>query len=100
MVPGAHGNENPNSNYMNGRGFWLFYVLVLGGVHLILLSVPIQVKSEERVVPCWSFVFKDSVRLRLFVLPQAFSVAWVWTLTAVGHNAISFWFLHWVSGRI
>jgi len=47
MVPGGHGNENPNSNYMNGRGFWLFYVLVLGGVHLILLSVPIEVIIDK-----------------------------------------------------
>lgn len=68
MMPGGHGNENPNSNYMNGRGFWVFYLLVLGGVHVILLSVPIK----------------------------AFDVGWVWTVTNVGHNAVSFWFLHWV----
>lgn len=69
MIPGGHGNENPNCSYMNGRGFWLFYLLVLGGVHIILLSVPIP----------------------------TFTVAWVWTITSVGHNAIQFWFLHWVS---
>jgi hypothetical protein len=28
MMAGGHGHENPNANYMNGRGFWLFYVLV------------------------------------------------------------------------
>ncbi|XP_059079381.1 ORM1-like protein 2 [Tigriopus californicus] len=71
MMPGGHGNENPNTNYMNGRGFWIFYLLVLGGVHIILLSVPVSL----------------------------FSVAWVWTLTHVGHNAIQFWFLHWMKSH-
>jgi hypothetical protein len=47
----------------------VFYLLVLLGVHIILLSIP------------WDM----------------FSVAWVWTITNVGHNAISFSFLHWVS---
>ena len=68
MMPGGHGNENPNANYMNGRGFWVFYVLVVAAAHLILLSVPIN----------------------------EFSVPWVWTTTNVGHNAVSFWVLHWV----
>ena len=68
MMPGGHGNENPNANYMNGRGFWVFYVLVVAAAHLILLSVPIN----------------------------GFSVPWVWTTTNVGHNAVSFWVLHWV----
>lgn len=69
MMPGGHGNENPNANYMNGRGFWLFYVLVITGVHLILLSVPFL------------------------------SVPWVWTITSVGHNVIQFWFLHWMKSH-
>ena len=68
MMPGGHGNENPNSNYMNGRGFWIFYVLVILVGHLLLLSVPIT----------------------------AFTVAWVWTTTTVAHNLISFYVLHWV----
>ena len=68
MMAGGHGHENPNANYMNGRGFWLFYILVLTGAHLILLSVPIDV----------------------------FTVPWVWTFTNVGHNAISFWIFHWI----
>jgi len=68
MMAGGHGHENPNANYMNGRGFWLFYVLVLMGAHLILLSVPIDL----------------------------FTVPWVWTFTNVGHNAVSFWVFHWI----
>ena len=72
MMPGGHGNENPNANYMNGRGFWVFYVLVVAAAHLILLSVPIN----------------------------EFSVPWVWTTTNVGHNAVSFWVLHWVRDAV
>ena len=68
MMAGGHGHENPNANYMNGRGFWLFYILILAGAHLILLSIPIDM----------------------------FSVPWVWTFTNVGHNAISFWVFHWI----
>ena len=68
MMAGGHGHENPNSSYMNQRGFWLFYILILAGAHLILLSVPID----------------------------SFSVPWVWTVTNVGHNAISFWVFHWI----
>jgi len=71
MMPGGHGNENPNANYMNGRGFWVFYVLVVAAAHLILLSVPIN----------------------------EFSVPWVWTTTNVGHNAVSFYVLHWMKSH-
>jgi hypothetical protein len=68
MMAGGHGHENPNANYMNGRGFWLFYILILAGAHLILLSIPIDM----------------------------FSVPWVWTFTNVGHNAITFCVFHWI----
>ena len=33
--------ENPNANYMNGRGFWAFYVLLIVHFHLTLLTLPI-----------------------------------------------------------
>ena len=52
---------------MNGRGFWSFYILCIAMFHLIMLSVPID----------------------------AFSVKWVWTVTNLAHNVISFGFLHW-----
>ena len=68
MMVGGNGHENPNANYMNGRGFWLFYILILVCGHLILLSVPIDL----------------------------FTVPWVWTFTNMGHNAISFWVFHWI----
>ena len=68
MLAGGHGNEKPNANYMNGRGFWSFYILCITMFHLIMLCIPID----------------------------AFSVEWVWTVTNLAHNAISFWFLHWI----
>lgn len=33
--------ENPNANYMNGRGFWAFYVLLIVHFHLTLLTLPV-----------------------------------------------------------
>ena len=33
--------ENPNASYMNGRGFWAFYVLLIVHFHLTLLTLPI-----------------------------------------------------------
>lgn len=39
MMAGGHGHENPNANYMNGRGFWLFYILVLAGAHVVLVNI-------------------------------------------------------------
>eukprot|EP00096_Caligus_rogercresseyi_P005173 TRINITY_DN20167_c0_g1_i1.p1 TRINITY_DN20167_c0_g1~~TRINITY_DN20167_c0_g1_i1.p1 ORF type:complete len:155 (-),score=20.22 TRINITY_DN20167_c0_g1_i1:164-628(-) len=71
MTPGGHGNENPNVNYMNGRGFWCFYIFLIGIVHLILLSIPLDF----------------------------FTIPWVWTSTNLLHNAISFWFLHWTKSH-
>ncbi|CAB4066794.1 unnamed protein product [Lepeophtheirus salmonis] len=70
-MPGGHGNENPNVNYMNGRGFWCFYVSLIGIVHLILLSIPLD----------------------------SFTVPWVWTFTNILHNGISFCFLHWTKSH-
>lgn len=67
MTAGGHLHENPNANYMNGRGFWLYYVLLIVLFHIILLSVPLDF----------------------------FTIPWVWTVTNLAHNAVSFWFLHW-----
>lgn len=68
MLAGGHGNEKPNADYMNGRGFWLYYVALITVFHLAMLSVPID----------------------------AFTVPWVWTVTSVAHNGISFVVLHWL----
>eukprot|EP00093_Oithona_nana_P012342 12342.XXX_882094_881550_1 [CDS] Oithona nana genome sequencing. len=59
--------ENPNANYMNGRGFWAFYVLLIVHFHLTLLTLPII----------------------------TFTVPWCWTATNVVHNLITFFVFHW-----
>ncbi|KAH0626873.1 hypothetical protein JD844_002148 [Phrynosoma platyrhinos] len=52
----AHSEVNPNTRVMNSRGIWLSYVLGIGLLHVILLSIPF------------------------------FSVPVVWTLTNIIHN--------------
>ena len=43
MMGGGHDYvENPNAYYMSGRGFWLFYILLITHFHLTLLAVPIS----------------------------------------------------------
>lgn len=54
----AHSEVNPNTRVMNSRGMWLSYVLGIGLLHIILLSIP-------------------------FV-----SVPVVWTLTNLIHNMV------------
>jgi len=46
MMAGGHGHENPNANYMNGRGFWLFYILVLAGAHVVLVSQKSEIYAD------------------------------------------------------
>lgn len=49
---------NPNATYFNSKGMWITYVLVVGFIHYIILSLP------------W------------------LSVAWAWTGTNIIHNAV------------
>ncbi|KAG7255201.1 hypothetical protein CRUP_019477 [Coryphaenoides rupestris] len=37
----AHSEVNPNTRVMNSRGMWLSYLLGIGLLHLILLSIPV-----------------------------------------------------------
>lgn len=55
----AHSEVNPNTRVMNSRGMWLSYILGIGLLHVVLLSIP-------------------------FV-----SVPVVWTLTNLIHNLVS-----------
>lgn len=55
----AHSEVNPNTRVMNSRGMWLSYILGIGLLHIVLLSIP-------------------------FV-----SVPVVWTLTNLLHNLVS-----------
>ncbi|KAL4617984.1 hypothetical protein GN956_G20864 [Arapaima gigas] len=64
----AHSEVNPNTRVMNSRGMWLTYVLGVGLLHVLLLSIPF------------------------------FSVPVVWTLTNVIHNMGMYVFLHAVKG--
>jgi hypothetical protein len=40
MIVGGHGDVNPNSSWLNGKGFWLSYGLGVLLLHLILLCLP------------------------------------------------------------
>ncbi|XP_062364326.1 ORM1-like protein 3 isoform X3 [Cinclus cinclus] len=64
----AHSEVNPNTRVMNSRGIWLSYVLGIGLLHVVLLSIPF------------------------------FSVPVVWTLTNIIHNLSMYIFLHTVKG--
>lgn len=64
----AHSEVNPNTQVMNSRGIWLSYILGIGLLHIILLSIPF------------------------------FSVPVVWTLTNIIHNMGMYIFLHTVKG--
>ncbi|CAD7080337.1 unnamed protein product [Hermetia illucens] len=68
MIAGGHGDPNPNTSWINSRGFWLAYVLGVFLTHLILLSVP-------------------------FI-----SIPMAWTITNLLHNAAHLYFLHSIKG--
>lgn len=36
----AQGDQNPNSTWLNSRGVWLTYIILIFVLHLILLSIP------------------------------------------------------------
>lgn len=59
MIAGGHGEANPNTSWLDSRGFWLAYVLGMLFIHLVLLSIP-------------------------FV-----NVYFAWTITNVLHNLVS-----------
>lgn len=40
MIAGGHGDSNPNSSWLDSRGFWLAYVLGLLLLHVTFLSIP------------------------------------------------------------
>lgn len=64
----AHSEVNPNTRVMNSRGIWLAYTILVGLLHVVLLSIPF------------------------------FSIPVVWTLTNVIHNLAMYVFLHTVKG--
>lgn len=36
----AHSEVNPNTRVMNSRGIWLAYIILVGLLHVVLLSIP------------------------------------------------------------
>ena len=40
MLVGGHGDINPNSSWLNGKGFWLSYFCGVLILHLMLLCLP------------------------------------------------------------
>ncbi|CAD7677893.1 unnamed protein product [Nyctereutes procyonoides] len=64
----AHSEVNPNTQVMNSQGIWLAYIILVGLLHVVLLSIPF------------------------------FSMPVVWTLTNVIHNLAMYVFLHTVKG--
>ncbi|CAK7303708.1 ORM1-like protein 2 [Vulpes lagopus] len=64
----AHSEVNPNTRVMNSRGIWLAYIILVGLLHVVLLSIPF------------------------------FSIPVVWTLTNVIHSLAMYVFLHTVKG--
>ncbi|KAH9396956.1 ORM1-like protein 3 [Tyrophagus putrescentiae] len=62
------GLENPNASWLNGRGVWLTYILLIAILHFILLSMPFL------------------------------SVPVVWTATFQIHNILMFIFMHYIKG--
>ncbi|XP_054287153.1 ORM1-like protein [Macrosteles quadrilineatus] len=68
MLVGGHGEPNPNTTWLQSRGFWIAYTLGLLTLHLVLLSVPI------------------------------FSIPIAWTLTHQIHTVLQLIFLHTLKG--
>ncbi|CAG7820070.1 unnamed protein product [Allacma fusca] len=68
ITVGGHGEDNPNVSWLNSRGMWLTYSIVVTLLHLFLLSVPFL------------------------------SIPVAWTLTNLIHNSINFVFLHVLKG--
>eukprot|EP00051_Salpingoeca_urceolata_P026999 m.479630 g.479630 ORF g.479630 m.479630 type:complete len:163 (-) comp21535_c0_seq1:302-790(-) len=59
---------NPNESWINAKGFWVYYVLVVLMIHLILLAIPV------------------------------FPTAWTWSLTNALHSVVTFFAFHWLKG--
>ncbi|KAK6166692.1 ORM1-like protein 2 [Patella vulgata] len=64
----AHSDTNPTHSYLNSKGIWLTYLLIIFIGHLLVLSIPY------------------------------FSVALAWTLTNVLHDLAMFVMLHVTKG--
>ena len=64
----AHSEGNPSTQVMNSQGIWLAYTILVGLLHVVLLSIPF------------------------------FSIPIFWTLTNIIHTLAMYVFLHAVKG--
>ena len=56
---GGHGDVNPNKNWIESRGMYVFYFITIFSLHLILLSLPM------------------------------ISISMAWTITNIMHNLVN-----------
>ncbi|CAO1310215.1 unnamed protein product [Diamesa hyperborea] len=65
---GGHGDVNPNKNWIESKGMFVFYFITIVSLHLILLSLPM------------------------------ISISIAWTMTNIIHNLAHLYFLHIIKG--
>ncbi|CAO1354653.1 unnamed protein product [Diamesa serratosioi] len=65
---GGHGDVNPNKNWIESRGMYVFYLITIVSLHLILLSLPM------------------------------ISISMAWSMTNIMHNLAHLYFLHIIKG--
>ncbi|XP_063485047.1 ORM1-like protein 3 isoform X2 [Symphalangus syndactylus] len=61
----AHSEVNPNTRVMNSRGIWLSYVLAIGLLHVVLLSIPFGMYIFLHTVKGTPFETPDQGKARL-----------------------------------
>jgi hypothetical protein len=93
----AQGERNPNSSWLNSRGVWLTYVILVFVLHFILLSIP-YINTPvawtltttihnvvRRTILLFDVQTHDYDRLRAFLLfsssvSMVFSVAFIYSI--------------------
>jgi len=68
IVVGGHGEPNPNTSWLGGRGMWVTYIVFIVATHFFLISIPFL------------------------------SIPLAWTLTNLMHNVCNFLLLHILKG--
>lgn len=69
----AHSEVNPNTRVMNSRGIWLSYVLAIGLLHVVLLSIPFV---SVPVVWTLTNLIHNMVRACLLPVPIMWAALW------------------------
>lgn len=77
----AHSEVNPNTRVMNSRGIWLSYVLAIGLLHVVLLSIPFV---SVPVVWTLTNLIHNMVRACLLPAPTVWAALW-WGRGVGGH---------------